>query len=179
MLVADGPGDCLLSSLWLLLLDDLLHADILCHTRDDYKLIDIENPLNPTRKIYCFNLNTVTDVGWRIRFPLIPPQNTNITFFPIIRLLSFPRHIIPILGVGGWQVRSKVEVTVLDTTRRYTDDRQTLRSLGIPSIFFIFLGHTRFALGRSPFKSFPTETSKPPCEVGLLGGILLTYSYPR
>lgn len=71
-----------------------------------------------------------------------PKHKSN--FFPIIRLLSFSHLIIPILGVGGWQVRSKVEVTVLDTTRRYADDRQTLRIMGISSIYH-FCGHTRFA----------------------------------
>lgn len=50
ILVADGSGSCLLSSLWLFLLDDLLHAAILDHARDGSRLIDIENSLTPTKK---------------------------------------------------------------------------------------------------------------------------------
>lgn len=51
MLADDGCGGRLLSSSSLLLLDVLLLVAILIHARDDYRLIDIENPLTPTKKI--------------------------------------------------------------------------------------------------------------------------------
>lgn len=50
MFVADGCGDRLLSLFSSMLLDVLLHVAILVHVRDDYRLIDIENPLTPTEK---------------------------------------------------------------------------------------------------------------------------------
>lgn len=50
MLVADGCRGRLLSSFSLLLLDVLLHVAIFGHARDDYRLIDTENPHTPIGK---------------------------------------------------------------------------------------------------------------------------------
>lgn len=81
MLVDDGCGGRLLSSSSLLLLDVLLLVAILVQARDDYRLIDIENPLTPTKKnlMLCSEYELyerwVTDVGWNIRFPPFSPPS--------------------------------------------------------------------------------------------------------
>lgn len=72
MLVADGSGGCVLSSLWLLLLEDLLHVAILCHARDDYKLINnYREPSKPEKKNILLKSQYekwVAGVGRRIHF---------------------------------------------------------------------------------------------------------------
>ena len=76
MLVDDGCRGRLLSSSSLLLLDVLLLVAILVHARDDYRSIDIENPLTPTKKNIMLWLEYelyerwVTDLGFS---PAPPP----------------------------------------------------------------------------------------------------------
>lgn len=167
MLVDDGCGGCLLSSSSLLLLDVLLLVAILVQARDDYRLIDIEKPLTPTRKNimlrseYELYERWVTDVGWNIRFhpfPPLPPQHKSNFFSATSSNFSSAPYLFVLTQFRGGKC----------------DPRLKKRLLSPPGgdNFIIFSSHKALLLytWQSSFlKLLLLKQTTPPCEGEDLG----------